>query len=186
MTTAEGDVTVGGLRHEKVNRARPPGLCPHRAGRLVRLVLRQPVEVGARERRGRRGEGDAAPGGAAVVGSDLLSTLNSLFTSPGVVLRCNQRERSRRTGRTRPHAAAYGRIRPHTAACGSTRARNFGFLSHLRPHAPAKKARAAAGGVFFLLCTTGCMPTNRLVRSLQRTRTTLAVVAGAAIGSAAG
>ena len=176
MTTAEGDVTVGGLQHEKVNRARPPGLCPDRARRLIRLLLRQPVEVGAGERRGRRGEGDAAAGGAAVVGSDLRSTLNSLFTSPGVVLRCNQRERSRRTGRTRPHAAA----------CGSTRARNFGFLSHLRPHAPAKKARAAAGGVFFLLCTTGCMPTNRLVRSLQRTRTTLAVVAGAAIGSAAG
>jgi len=112
VTTAEGDVTVGGLRHEKVNRARPPGLCPHRAGRLVRLVLRQPVEVGARERRGRRGEGDAAAGGAAVVGSDLRSTLNGLFTSPGVVLRCNQRERSRRTGRTRPYAAAYGRVRP--------------------------------------------------------------------------
>ena len=53
-----------------MSQARPPGFFPDRARRLVRLVLRQPVEVGARERRGRRGEGDAAADGAAVTAVD--------------------------------------------------------------------------------------------------------------------
>ena len=37
-----------------------------RAGGRLRLLLRERVEVGARERRGRRGEGAAVPDGAAV------------------------------------------------------------------------------------------------------------------------
>ena len=53
----------------------PRRLCPDRARRLVRLLLRQPVEVGAGERRGRRGEGDAAADGAAVVHCFCVQTL---------------------------------------------------------------------------------------------------------------
>ena len=69
-----------------MSQARPPGFFPDRARRLVRLLLCQPVEVGAGERRGRRGEGDAAADGAAVVGRGGTGTLQPMPRGGSVYL----------------------------------------------------------------------------------------------------